>query len=299
MPSTRRLVPLLAALALSAVAVAGCGSSHRTAVVVTPLAAHAHSLHAHAAQRPAQPLVERERMPARLPATLAAGTVRLPVLMYHRIDRLTAALPEITRRLTVGPADFAAQMRWLKANGFHAVTEQQAYDALEHHRPLPPRPVMITFDDGYRDVLWKAAPTLHRLGMAATAFIITDRVSGPDPSFLTWPELRLLERLGVEIGSHTVDHADLTTLDDAQVAHELSASRAALQHDLGHPVQWFAYPAGREDARVVALARQAGYLLAFTTQPGADQSAGAPLELHRFEVLDSTGVRGVAALLGD
>ena len=72
-----------------------------------------------------------------------------------------------------------------------------------------------------------------------------------------------------------------------------------LEKHLGHPVQWFAYPAGAEDARVVELARRAGYVLAVTTQPGADQDARAtPLELHRYEVLDSTGVAGVAALLG-
>src|SRR5207302_1234111 len=67
--------------------------------------------------------------PLRLPAPLSARTVRLPILMYHRIDLLTGSLPPITRRLTVDPHDFAAQMAWLKGHGYHAVTELQAFDA--------------------------------------------------------------------------------------------------------------------------------------------------------------------------
>ena len=118
-------------------------------------------------------------------------------------------------------------MEWLKQTGYHAVSAQQVFDGLELGAPLPAKPVMITFDDGYRDVLVKALPTLIRLHMPATAFVITDRISGPDPSFLTWSELRRLEQSGVAIGSHTVTHANLTSLSDAQALGELRDSRTA------------------------------------------------------------------------
>jgi peptidoglycan/xylan/chitin deacetylase (PgdA/CDA1 family) len=241
---------------------------------------------------------QRKPRVLRLPAVLPSRTVNLPILMYHRIDVLTETLAPITHRLTVDPADFAAQMRWLKRHGFHAVTQRQTFDALERGARLPSKPIMITFDDGYRDVFQKASPVLERLRMPATAYVITGRVGGPDPSFLTWGELRLLERRGITIGSHTVTHPDLRALSDAQALAELKNSRAALQRGLHHPVQWFAYPAGAEDARVVALVRRAGYVLAVTTKPRAVQSAAAPLELRRYEVLDSTGVRGLASLVG-
>jgi peptidoglycan/xylan/chitin deacetylase (PgdA/CDA1 family) len=217
-----------------------------------------------------------------LPSPLPSRSLTLPILMYHRIDLLKPTLPAITRRLTVDPSDFAAQMQWLHAHGWHAVTQLQAFDALEHGGSLPPKPIMITFDDGYRDVWGKASAVLARLHMPATAYIITDRISGPDPSFLTWGDLRALERRGIAIGSHTVTHTELTQLDDAQALGELRESRATLEQHLGHPVQWFAYPAGREDARVRKLVVEAGYVLAVTT---------------RYEVLDSTGVAGLAALL--
>jgi peptidoglycan/xylan/chitin deacetylase (PgdA/CDA1 family) len=233
----------------------------------------------------------------RLPQPLPARTIDLPVLMYHRVGPVLPTLPPITQRLTVSSEDFAAQMVWLRAHGFHAVSARQAWEALEHGKPLPPKPVMITFDDGYRDVLWHAAPVLHRLRMPATAFVITDRISGGDTSFLTWPQLARLERLGVTIGSHTVTHPDLTTLSAAGAQAELRGSRRVLEQHLGHPVQWLAYPAGAEDASVVALARKAGYVLAVTTDPGSLQSASEPLLLHRYEVLDTTGGGGLAGLL--
>lgn len=132
----------------------------------------------------------------------------------------------------------------------------------------------------------------------ATAYVITDRISGPDASFLTWPLLRGLERRGIEIGSHTLGHVDLTARSDADALHQLLASRRVLERHLGHPVQWFAYPYGKFDPRVVDLARKAGYVLAVTTQSGNAQSGSAPLELHRYEVQDTTGVSGLAAILG-
>ena len=78
---------------------------------------------------------------------------------------------------------------------------------------------------------------------------------------------------------------------------ELAGSKRTLEQHLGHPVQWFAYPAGREDSSVVALARKAGYVMAVTTQPGSTQSAQDPLTLHRYEVLDTAGVAGVASFV--
>lgn len=226
-----------------------------------------------------------------------ARTLEVPILMYHRIDVLRASLPPMTRALTVDPDAFAKQMSLLHAQGFHAITQAQLLAALEQGAPLPLRPVMITFDDGYRDVLWNAAPTLARLGMPATEYVITGRISGPDPSFLTWPELHALEAHGIEIGSHTVRHAALPLLSSTAARHELVNSRRALERHLGHPVLWFAYPYGAEDARVVPLVREAGYALAVTTQSGTMQSSTAPLELHRYEVLDTTTAADLLALL--
>jgi peptidoglycan/xylan/chitin deacetylase (PgdA/CDA1 family) len=234
----------------------------------------------------------------RLPDPLPSRTIDLPILMYHRIAAVDPGLPAVTRTLTVSPEDFAGQMQWLKANGYHAVSQLQVFRALELGKRLPVKPVMITFDDGYRDVLWHAAPVLNRLHMPATEYVITGRVSNGDPSFLTWPQLARLEKLGVTIGSHTVTHSDLALMPPSQALTELRGSRRALEQHLGHPVQWFAYPFGAENPTVVALAERVGYVLAVTTQGGTAQSSAAPLLLHREEVTDTTGPGGLAGLVG-
>ena len=221
--------------------------------------------------------------------------IRVPILMYHRVGPSRASEPWITRSLTVSPRDFAAQMRWLRAAGYHAITQGQLLGAQVLGLPLPRRPVLITFDDGYRDVLWNAAPLLHRLRMPATMYVITRRLGGADPSFLTWAELRRLEQLGFAIGSHTVHHVDLTRVAPESVVSELVDSRRVLERRLGRPVPWFSYPAGRFDRRVVAAVARAGYLLAVTTRPGTLQPS--LLELRRDEVLATTGGNGLKALL--
>ena len=233
----------------------------------------------------------------RLPASLPARKVVVPILMYHRINVVTVRTPASSRPLSVHPADFARQMRWLARNGYHTITQRQLFDALMCGRSLPRRPILLTFDDGYRDVFFNASPVLLRLNMRATAYVVTDRISGPDISFLTWNLLHALERRGIEIGSHTRAHRDMTSLSDAAMLADLTKSRLVLERRLGHPVPWLAYPFGSYDGRVERLARRAGYLLGVTTEPGAVQSARRPLALPRLRVLDSTGVRGLAAML--
>jgi peptidoglycan/xylan/chitin deacetylase (PgdA/CDA1 family) len=235
----------------------------------------------------------------RLPQPLPRRRVAVPILMYHRINVSSPGEPAITRRLTVHPADFARQMRWLRRHGYNTVAQRQLFDALMHGRPLGKRPIMITFDDGYRDAFYKAAPVLAKLGMQATAYVISDRVVNGDRTFLSPGLLRRLEQRGIEIGSHTVSHADLTQLSDRELLAELMGSRRSLERTLRHPVQWLAYPFGSYDGRVERLARRSGYVLAVTTEEGTLQSAGRPLALQRLRVLDSTGVRGLADLLGD
>ena len=129
-----------------------------------------------------QRVAEAGTCPLRLPAQLPSRNRVVPILMYHLIDVVTPSTPALTRRLTVHPAVFARQMRWLKRHGYHAITQRQLFDALVCGRPLPRRPILITFDDGYRDTLTQASPVLARLGMRATAYVISGRISNGAPT---------------------------------------------------------------------------------------------------------------------
>jgi peptidoglycan/xylan/chitin deacetylase (PgdA/CDA1 family) len=188
-------------------------------------------------------------------------------------------------------------MRWIVAHHYHPISQRQAFAALEQSQPLPREALMITFDDGYRDILWNAMPVLARFHLPATAYVVTGRISGSDPSFLTWSELRRLELNRIAIGSHTVDHAEIPFLSDARALYELRSSRRALERRLHHPVQWFSYPAGAMTPHAAELVRKAGYVLAVTTEPGSRQEASARLALHRYEVLSTTSLSAFARML--
>ena len=239
----------------------------------------------------------RPERPLALPRQAPRRELVVPILMYHRINVPSPGADSMERRLTVHPADFARQMTWLKRNGYRTVTQRELFEALFRGRRLGRKPILITFDDGYSDVLHRASPVLARLGMRATAYVISGRTTNGDRVFLMWRQLRVLERRGIEIGSHTVTHADLTSLSDREALRELLHSRRAFERGLRHPVQWFAYPYGAYDGRTERLVRRAGYVLAVTTQYGAVQSSRRPLALPRLRVLDSTGVAGLAAML--
>jgi peptidoglycan/xylan/chitin deacetylase (PgdA/CDA1 family) len=236
--------------------------------------------------------------PLRFPSPLPTRQRVVPILMYHRIDYVTASTPAATKALTVSPEDFRHEMKWLKGHGYHTVTQRSLFNALMCGSHLRRKPIIVTFDDGYRDVYRYASPVIERLGMHATSYVITERISGDDPSFLTWKQVRRFERRGVEIGSHTVSHAALTSLSDASALAELVRSRKKLERKLDHRVPWLAYPYGDYDSRIERLAKKAGYKLAVTTDWGSLQSAQHPFALKRLRILDTTGVNGLAAMLG-
>ncbi|MDX6570952.1 MAG: hypothetical protein QOC86_108, partial [Gaiellales bacterium] len=284
---------IAAACVYGAMTLAPHAALHRTAEAA-PSRTAAVAQHVRARQATAH---RRNGAPLRLPAALPVRALRLPILMYHRIDQQTARLSSVTRTLTVTPTAFKAQMEWLARHGYHAIREEQLFAALYGRGRLPPKPVLLTFDDGYRDVFTNALPVLARLHLPATAYVVTGRISGSDPSFLTWAELRIAEREGLEIGSHTVTHRPLPQLPTATADRELRDSRRALERHLGHRVQWFAYPYGSVNSRVIAEVHAAGYVLAVTTQGGALQGARHPYELHRYEVRGDESLADLAAIL--
>jgi peptidoglycan/xylan/chitin deacetylase (PgdA/CDA1 family) len=236
--------------------------------------------------------------PLRFPRPLPTRQRVVPILMYHRIDYVTASTPAVTKALTVSPEDFRHQMKWLKRHGYHTITQRSLFNALMCGSHLRRKPIVVTFDDGYRDVYRYASPVIERLGMHAISYLITERISGDDHSFLSWKQVRGFEKRGVEIGSHTVSHAALTSLSDTGALDELLQSRKKLERKLGHRVPWLAYPYGDYDSRIERLAKKAGYKLAVTTDWGTLQSAQHPFALKRLRILDTTGVSGLAAMLG-
>lgn len=209
---------------------------------------------------------------------LYARPAGIPVLNYHQIN------DHSKNALTVSSQQFAAQMDYLAASGYHTITLEELADALEQGRPLPEKPVLLTFDDGYRDNYDIAYPILKENGMKAVIFLITDYVS-LYPNYLTWEQVRDMQQNGIEFGSHTLNHIDLTTCNTPEeLQKQLINSKDALEWRLGRPVTFLAYPCGSRDKVVIEALKRAGYRGAFTVDTGSDHPGDNMYELRRIPI---------------
>ena len=210
----------------------------------------------------------------------------VPILEYHVLGPAPedAPYPE----LYVTRPDFHRQMDWLDENGFEAVTLETVQDAWYHGGTLPAKPVVVSFDDGYRPQFTYALPELRRHGWPG---VLNLKAEGSD---LYESNVEAMIDAGWELASHTINHSDLTTLGPAELEEEVAGSREMLQREYHVPVRNFCYPAGQFDSTVIAAVEAAGYTGATTEIPGyAERSK--PYELARFEILGSSGVGGLAA----
>jgi len=248
---------------------------------------------ARAAQAPAQPRTTAASATGPARDMGAPGPPRpVPILMYHVVSDPLPDSPYPD--LYVPRAQFQDQMRALKRAGYTAVTLQEVWDSWHAHGPLPAKPVVVSFDDGYHSHVANALPVLRALGWPGVLNLELKNIRGDYG--LTAPQVRELIAVGWELDSHTIDHPDLTTVDAATLRHEVADSRAELKRRFGVPVNFFCYPAGRYDDAVVAAVRAAGYLAATTTEPGLAQPGEADrFTLHRVRV--NNGVSG-SALVG-
>lgn len=199
----------------------------------------------------------------------------IPVLMYHSISTLPG------NSLGVPVKQFAQEMDWLKRQGYHSISTEDLYLALVNKTPVPEKPILLTFDDGYADNYWSAWPILEQKGFRATFFIVTNSVG---PGMMNWDQLNDLSRQGNSIGSHTVHHLDLSTLSYNQQERELTISKQELENHLGIKETVLCFPAGRYNKTTLALMPKLGYTLGFTTKPGKVHLGDDLLTLKRERI---------------
>jgi peptidoglycan/xylan/chitin deacetylase (PgdA/CDA1 family) len=257
-----------------------------------PFRGHAHARRATPTARPRRVRigVSGGSPPPKLPARPHDAPV--PILMYHVIAPSLAGAP--FPDLYVKPADFRGQVGWLAAHGYHAVTLRRVYDYWRGIEALPRKPVVLTFDDGYRSDFTVALPTLRERGWPG---VLDLEVRNLQPVWGTRPgEVRKLIAAGWEIDAHTMTHPDLTTVDPSELRYQVAGSRAAIRRMFHQPVDFFCYPSGRYDDAVVAAVRAAGFLGATTTNEGLARPSSL-YTLDRVRVDGRDGVSGFAAKL--
>lgn len=197
---------------------------------------------------------------ASAPLPAAEDDEKVLVLNYHMVNRMFISL-------AIDPEDFDWQMKYLVDHGYHTISPEELYAFLEGKGTLPDRPVLITFDDGYVDNYTNAYPILKKYNLKATIFIVTGFVS-ERKGYLTWDQLREMEQHGITAQSHTVTHAPLPELSDERIREELVVSKQQAEAELGHPIEFIAYPTGVHDLHIVGIAKEAGYKGGFTVKYG-------------------------------
>ncbi|MEU1313108.1 polysaccharide deacetylase family protein [Streptomyces cinnamoneus] len=222
---------------------------------------------------------------------MSAGPV--PILMYHAVAHSPA---RAAYGLSVSPEAFAEQMRLLADFGHTPVTAGRLAAAWRGGGRLPPKPVLITFDDGYEGVHRYALPALAGHGFAATLFASTGWLRGAHETggaldlMLSWDQLRELAAAGMEIGGHSHTHPQLDQLTDERLSFEVRHCRDLLTAELGHPPVSFAYPYGYSSRRVRGTVRAAGFGVSLAVGNALAARRQGPYALERVTVRRTTGI---------
>jgi peptidoglycan/xylan/chitin deacetylase (PgdA/CDA1 family) len=228
---------------------------------------------------------------------------RVPILMYHQVSNAPRA---IFLKYTVTGRAFAAQMKWLAANGYSTI---DLPTLLARHRggaPIPEkRTVVITFDDGFRDCANVAAPVMEAYGFSATFFLVAGLMGdssrwlmterGIEFPIMSWDDARQLERAGHRCESHSMTHPRLADLSPGACRDELARARAMLEDELGHPVRYLAYPFGSESQQTRDIAADCGYDAACTVAIGISAADDDVYALPRVPVLGTDSLRDFAS----
>jgi peptidoglycan/xylan/chitin deacetylase (PgdA/CDA1 family) len=228
------------------------------------------------------------------------GIIKLPVLMYHHINTLDGVDPKNTIEigLRVSPDIFEKQLEYVLSKGYTTITADQLNNAIQNNGQLPEKPILITFDDGYKDALTYADPILKKHNAVGDFEIITGAV-GKD-GYLSWDDVKTLKADGMGISSHTVNHCYLAVnvdpktatagpfadspvndtpnqlcpkfdsggkLNTGQVRGELQQSKLTLEKELGGKISTIFYPYGKYNQQTMDIAKSLGYTLGFTVAP--------------------------------
>lgn len=219
----------------------------------------------------------------------------IPILMYHSVSEDAEQNVHPYYKVVTHPRVFAEQMEFLKRKGFEAISLEDAICKLREGKEAAGKYVVITFDDGFRDVLTHAAPVLDKAAFTATIYLSTGFVGNENRNFkgrecLSWNEVRDLQRSGITFGSHTVTHPKLYGLAVNAIRNEIADSKRTIEDKLGLPVHSFAYPYAFPEndsafkTRLRNILLESGYSNGVCTAIGRAHAGSDPFFLERLPV---------------
>lgn len=198
-----------------------------------------------------------------------------PVLMYHNIDRNSDIL-------SVSPENFERQMKFLKNAKYNVIALEELVRILVYNKKIPPRTVIITFDDGRDNNFTNAYPVLKRYNIPATMFVIPGHCG--EAGYLNKQQIKVMAESGIEIASHTLNDVWLPGLSEAKLTEELAGSKKAIKEITGKEARFISYPLGGFDERVRLAVMRAGFKAACATNPGRYRADNDIYALKRIKV---------------
>jgi peptidoglycan/xylan/chitin deacetylase (PgdA/CDA1 family) len=204
--------------------------------------------------------------------------------MYHYISEPPAGTGKIRQDLSVPPERFAAHLRVLREHGYTAITLDDLALALQVGEPLPEKPVILTFDDGYRDHYEHAFPLLREYGYSGTFFLVTGMIDEGHPDYVTWEQVIEMDAGGMAMEAHGYTHVDLRKRSADYLVWQVLGAKEAIEARTNKPVRFFCYPSGWYDAMTVRVLHSAHYWGAVTTRSGAEHHSERMFEMPRIRV---------------
>ena len=217
-------------------------------------------------------------------------TVLVPIILYHRIDT-----SPINSQYYVSPEKFDEEMKLLHDWGYTTITTELLIKAINEGADLPPRPILITFDDGHLNNYTTAFPIMQKYGFTGVLYIVANYM-GTD-QYMNADQIKEMAAAGWEVGSHSVNHLDLTSLDPERQRYEVVDSRTILEDKLGVPVLTIAYPFGISNSSVIDYAHFAGYIGGMSLGFTYDQGVSNLYTMQRRDIKGTYDVKQFAAFL--
>lgn len=244
-----------------------------------------------------QPQVSSIQLPASSFQPKSSGrSLTVPILYYHYIGENPNKEDEARDNLSINPKTFDSQLNFITQNGYTPITLDSLYGSLKSGTSLPPKPVILTFDDGYIDFYINAYPAVKKYGFQTTVFIPTGLIGGS--YYLTWDQIKEMSSSGlVSFQAHSVSHSMLTELSSDKLRYEVFESKKALEQILGKPVNFFAYPYGVSDPRVWQEVQKAGYLGGLGTWFSKDINEGFIFDMPRIKIPGGISIEDFGKLL--
>jgi peptidoglycan/xylan/chitin deacetylase (PgdA/CDA1 family) len=222
----------------------------------------------------------------------ATDDVVIPVLLYHSVADVAPF--EALRHYTVTPSQFREHVAAIAASGRTPMTVSELAGALKGERPLPLRPVAVTFDDGYDDTP-AAVELLRNAGISSTVYVTTGTIA--TPRGISEALLPALIASALEIGAHTVTHPHLDEIPTSDAAAEIGDSRRELEERLGGPVESFAYPHGAHDRAIRDAVIAAGFTSAAAVKNALSHRGDDPFAIARWTVTSNVSAGAIADVL--